>query len=105
MDLQRLFGSAQNALSDAQSSAHNTYDSAAARMLDRLGLQHKRSTTDVLLPALGVFTAGLAAGAVLGLLFAPRRGEEMRTEIVHRLEDVRERVRRTDDAEKDAARE
>ena len=103
MDLSRLFGSAQDALSNAQTSVHGTYDSAAARLLEKLGLQHKRSTSDVLLPALGVFTAGVAAGAVLGLLFAPRRGDETRTEIVHRLEDLRERVRRTEEAQATAA--
>lgn len=99
MDLQRLLNNAQHLLSEAQSSAQSTYDSAANRALDRLGLQHKRTASDVLLPALGIFTAGVAAGAVLGLLFAPRRGDETRTELVHRLEDLRERVRRTEEAQ------
>ena len=104
MDLSRLLENAQGVLSNAQSSVSHTYDSAAQRMLDRLGLQHKRSTTDVLLPALGIFGAGVAAGAVLGLLFAPRRGEETRHEIVHRLEDLRERVRRTEERQEEQER-
>ena len=99
MDLHRLFSNAQNVLSDAQTSVHGTYDAATQRMLDRLGLQRKRTTSDMLLPALGVFTAGVAAGAVLGLLFAPRRGEDTRHEIVHKLEDLRERVKRTEEAQ------
>ena len=105
MDLQRLLGNAQNALSGAQSSVNNTYDAATHRMLERMGLQHKRSTSDMLFPALGIFTAGIAAGAVLGLLFAPRRGDETRTEIVHRLEDLRERVQRTEEAQERAKAE
>lgn len=92
MDVQRLLANAQNLLNEAQSSVSTTYDAASDRVLDRLGLQHKRNTADMILPALGIFGAGIAAGAVLGLLFAPRRGEDTRTEIVHRLEDLRERV-------------
>lgn len=99
MDLQRLLENAQGLLGNAQSSVHETYDAATQRVLDRLGLQHKRDVSDMILPALGIFTAGVAAGAVLGLLFAPRRGEETRTEIVHRLEDLRERVSRTEEAQ------
>ena len=92
MDLRRL-------LENKLSSAHDSYDSATHRVLDRLGLQHKRTTSDVLLPVIGIFTAGIAAGAVLGLLFAPRRGEETRSDIVHKLEDLRERVQRAEDAQ------
>lgn len=97
MDVNRLLANAQELLSEAQGSVSSTYDRTTERLLDRLGLQHKRTTSDMVLPALGIFGAGLAAGAVLGLLFAPRRGDETRTEIVHRLEDLRERVRRTED--------
>ena len=99
MDLHRLLENAQSLLSEAQSSAHTTYDAATHRVLDRLGLQHKRTASDMILPALGILGAGVAAGAVLGLLFAPRRGEEMRGEVVHRLEDLRERIQRTEDAQ------
>jgi len=50
-------------------------------VLARLGLQTRRTTTDFLLPALGVFGAGMMLGAGLGLLFAPRTGSEIRAEI------------------------
>jgi hypothetical protein len=50
-------------------------------VLARLGLQTRTSTADYLLPALGVFGAGMMLGAGLGLLFAPRPGSEMRAEI------------------------
>lgn len=96
MDVNRLLANAQDLLSEAQNSMSSTYDRTSQRVLDRLGLQHKRDTTDMVLPALGIFGAGLAVGAVLGLLFAPRRGEETRTEIVHRLEDLRERVKKSE---------
>lgn len=93
MDVQRLLSNAQEILTEAQGSVASTYDSTTERVLDRLGLQRKSSPSDMLLPALGIFGAGVAAGAVMGLLFAPNRGDETRTEIVHRLEDIRERVR------------
>ena len=105
MDVQRLLANAQELLSEAQGSVSSTYDATAERLLDRLGLQRKRSTQDMLLPALGIFGAGVAAGAVLGLLFAPRRGEETRTEIVHRLEDLRERVKTAEEETAKAAGE
>lgn len=59
-------------------------------MLDSLGLQEKRQSTDYLLPALGIFGAGLAVGAVLGLLFAPKSGSELRTDVRGRLQDLRQ---------------
>lgn len=103
MDVHRLLSNAQSLLTEAQSSVSSGYDNAYQQVLDRLGLQPKRDASDMVLPALGIFGAGLAVGAVLGLLFAPRRGEETRTEIVHRLESLREKVEREE--EEDAARE
>lgn len=60
-------------------------------LLDQLGLQKKRQPVDVILPALGIFGAGLAVGATLGLMFAPKRGDELRGELKERLDDLRER--------------
>lgn len=59
------------------------------QILDSLGLQEKRTNTDYLVPALGIFGAGLAVGAVLGLLFAPKSGRDIRTDIRHRFDDMR----------------
>jgi hypothetical protein len=103
MDVHRLLSNAQNLLTEAQSSVSTGYDNAYQQVLDRLGLQQKQDASDMILPALGIFGAGLAVGAVLGLLFAPRRGEETRTEIVHRLEDLREKVRSDESEEERAA--
>lgn len=74
--------------STAQSTASDTYDRSVDRLLERMGLQYKQSAQDAVLPALGIFAAGLAVGATLGLLFAPKPGSEVRQEFRHRLEDL-----------------
>jgi hypothetical protein len=47
-------------------------------LLGRLGLEERSPTSDFF-TGLGLFSVGVLVGAGLGLLFAPRRGEEMRT--------------------------
>ena len=81
----------KDALKDLKNSVSSTYDRSVDAVLDRLGLEPKRSTMDVVLPALGIFGAGIAVGATLGVLFAPKRGEEIRSDIAHRVEDLREK--------------
>lgn len=78
-------------LNNVNSSLSNTYDNGLDNVLDRLGYEQKRSNTDVILPALGIFSAGLVVGAALGLLFAPKRGDETRGDLRHRLDDLRQR--------------
>lgn len=78
-------------LESAQGSVRNTYDSGVDSLLDRLGLEQKRSTMEVVLPALAIFGTGLAVGAALGVMFAPKRGEELRTDIRHRIGDIKDR--------------
>lgn len=85
MDWKKVF-------TDVNRQVSNTYDSSVESLLDRLGLEQKRSTMEVILPVLGIFGAGIAVGATLGLLFAPKRGDEIRGDIRNRLEDFRERV-------------
>lgn len=84
MDLKKYYDTAQRSVS-------SSYDQGVDRLLERLGYEQKRNTMDVLLPALGIFGAGLAAGAMMGVLFAPKRGEEIRTDIRHRIGDIRDR--------------
>lgn len=48
-------------------------------VLASLGLQRKSAASDYVLPALGIFGAGVLVGAGLGLLFAPKPGVELRT--------------------------
>jgi hypothetical protein len=61
-------------------------------ILAALGLQRKRSALDVILPAAGVFAAGIVVGTGVALLLAPKSGREMRrnikgkaTELTHRI--------------------
>lgn len=84
MDIRRL-------LENAQGSVRSTYDTGVESLLDRLGLEQQRSTMEVVLPALAIFGTGLAVGAALGVMFAPKRGEELRTDLRHRIGDLRDR--------------
>lgn len=54
------------------------------KILDRMNLQRK-GKYDMRLPALGLFGLGLAVGAGLGVLFAPKSGEEIRSEAREKL--------------------
>lgn len=47
------------------------------RLLRRMGLEERSPTSD-LLSGFGLFALGLAVGAGIGLMFAPRPGTEMR---------------------------
>jgi len=78
-------------LDNLNTSVSSSYDRSMEKMLDQLGLEKKRATRDVVLPALGIFGAGIAVGASLGLLFAPKQGRELRSDIRRSLEDLRER--------------
>jgi gas vesicle protein len=46
-------------------------------LLDRMGLERQTPTGDFF-TGLGLFAVGVLVGAGLGLMFAPKRGEEMR---------------------------
>lgn len=84
MDLNEL-------LDNLNSSVSSSYDRNMEKVLDQLGLEKKRATQDVVLPALGIFGAGIAVGASLGLLFAPKQGQELRSDIRRSLEDLRKK--------------
>ncbi|MBK6922944.1 MAG: YtxH domain-containing protein [Deltaproteobacteria bacterium] len=62
--------------------------------LAAIGLQPRRSTSDYLLPALGLFGVGVLVGAGLGLMFAPKRGAELRGDISRGVRTVGEKIRR-----------
>ncbi len=65
------------------------YDTGVDSLLDRMGLEPKRSAMDVIFPMLGVFGAGIAVGASLGVLFAPKPGDDLRHELRESIEDMR----------------
>lgn len=46
-------------------------------LLRRMGLEERTPTSDVF-TGLGLFAVGVLVGAGLGLMFAPKRGDEMR---------------------------
>ncbi len=78
-------------LNDLNQNVNSKYDQGRSQLLDSMGLQEKRSATDIVFPMIGVFGAGLAVGATLGLLFAPKRGDALRHEIRDSLEDLQRR--------------
>jgi hypothetical protein len=47
-------------------------------LLERMGLERRTPTGDFF-TGLGLFAVGVLTGAALGLMFAPKRGEEMRS--------------------------
>lgn len=66
-------------------------------LLERLGLERRTPTGDFF-TGLGLFAVGVLVGAGLGLMFAPKRGDEMRTALN---EAWRNRGRREQDFRRD----
>jgi hypothetical protein len=62
-------------------------------VLEKLGLETRKNASDYLLPAIGLFGAGLAVGCGLGLLLAPKSGRELRAELGERLNEGLEQGR------------
>jgi hypothetical protein len=60
------------------------------RLLHALGLEPRRSASSYILPALGVFAAGALVGGALGLLFAPKSGRELRSDLSKKLDTLRQ---------------
>lgn len=67
-------------------------DLSSDDMLGYLGLQKKRTFADYVVPGLGFFAAGIAAGAGIGLLLAPTSGRELRQQIGVKYQDARNRL-------------
>lgn len=62
-------------------------------VLGLVGLQSRRGMVDVLLPSLGIFSVGLLVGAGVGLLLAPKSGQELREDLRSRLQGAGEDVK------------
>ncbi len=69
----------------------NLSDFSRDQLVHNLGLDRQVRTMDTLLPALGIFSAGLLAGVGLGLLLAPKSGRELRHDISSGIHDLGER--------------
>lgn len=54
-------------------------------LLDMVGLESRRSTSDKLVPALALFGAGVLVGVGLGLMLAPKPGKDLRDDLRARL--------------------
>jgi hypothetical protein len=63
--------------------------------LSAMGLQPRRTATDYILPALGLFGVGLLVGVGLGLMLAPKPGVELRGDIRRRMRGVGAKLRRS----------
>lgn len=55
-------------------------------VLDLIGLETRRSTSEQVLPVIGAFAAGILVGAGLGLLLAPKPGNQLRGDLRQRLQ-------------------
>jgi len=61
-------------------------------ILAALGLERRRSAFDVLLPAVGVFAAGVVVGGGIALLLAPKSGRETRRQIKGKASELTHRI-------------
>lgn len=59
-------------------------------LLNLIGLETRRGTTDYLLPALGAFTVGVLLGVGVGLMLAPKPGNELRNDLRNRFQSGQE---------------
>lgn len=62
------------------------------QMVAQLGLNRNYQGADLLVPALGIFGTGLLIGAGLGLLLAPKSGNELRGDIRRGAGELRHRT-------------
>lgn len=58
-------------------------------ILGALGLQ-RAGSADWAAPAMGALVVGLAVGGLLGLLFAPKSGNELRKDLRRRADEAKE---------------
>jgi hypothetical protein len=61
-------------------------------VLGLVGLESRRSVMDYVLPAVGIFAAGVVVGAGLGLLLAPKAGRELRADLGERAHTLADQV-------------
>ncbi len=55
-------------------------------LLNLIGLETRKGPTDWVLPTLGVFGLGLLVGAGIGLMMAPKPGNQLRSDLRNRLQ-------------------
>ncbi|MBM7115134.1 YtxH domain-containing protein [[Archangium] primigenium] len=84
-------------LKDLKSTAQDLRDLDKDDLLELLGLETRRTTSDALLPVLGAFSVGLLLGAGVGLLLAPKPGAELRGDLRGRIKDGQDAVAKAAD--------
>ena len=63
---------------------------SADDLMSALGLEARRSNSESMLSALAIFGAGVTVGVAVALLFAPKSGQDLRSEIGDRVDRLRE---------------
>jgi hypothetical protein len=58
---------------------------SVGRLLSEMGLEKRRTVTELILTSIGIFSAGVLVGGALGVLFAPKSGRELRHDISDKL--------------------
>jgi hypothetical protein len=61
-------------------------------VLGTVGLERRRGASERVLPALGLITIGIAAGAVCALFLAPSSGRELRQRVTREIGEAKRRV-------------
>lgn len=74
-------------------SLRDRFDFDREEMIHRLGLDRQVTTMETVLPALGIFSAGLLVGVGLGLMLAPKSGRELRSDIGTGVQQIGTRTR------------
>lgn len=64
-------------------------------ILGALGLERRGQPQDQILPALGIFAAGLVVGTGMGMLLAPRTGRTLRRQLRRGAGDIVDKVQDT----------
>lgn len=73
-------------------------------MLDMIGLERRHSTAERVAGICALFGAGVLVGVGVGMLFAPRKGEELRGELKERFEEGMPRAKEVIQSAVDQAR-
>jgi len=66
-------------------------------VLEKLGLESRRSSVDKVLPALAVFSAGVLIGVGIGFMMAPKSGNELRGELQDQFKRAQRKIMREDE--------
>jgi hypothetical protein len=78
-------------------------DFSGDRILASLGLEARRSRLGMFVSGVALFGAGIAVGAVLGAIFAPKSGIELRADLAEKLENMTHSLKKDSNKESSTA--